>query len=42
VVIPGFNYDLDGNIRPFGNGWDIGAYEFAGKPSKVKNLTVSK
>jgi parallel beta-helix repeat protein len=42
VAISGFNYDFEGNFRPYGNGWDIGAYEFVGKPSKVKNLIISK
>jgi PKD repeat protein len=33
VAISGFNTDRDGTPRPLGNGWDIGAFEFGGKPS---------
>ena len=43
VIISDFNYDLDGNKRPFpANGaWDIGAYEFAGPPSLRVRVNIT-
>ncbi|RYH00168.1 MAG: right-handed parallel beta-helix repeat-containing protein [Alphaproteobacteria bacterium] len=31
----GINLDRDGNARPLGKGWDIGAYEFRGEGSQT-------
>jgi hypothetical protein len=36
--IPSVSVDLDGNSRPKGNGWDIGAYEYGSAIQQPKNL----
>ena len=40
VALPDVKQDLEGNPRPIGTGWDIGAYEFTQAPAAPSNLRL--